>query len=205
MNKIVNISIGDIISDAQKSLSGNWGTILGAFALYFIVSLVAGLIPFVSFVIGGPLSLGLAFITLGIVRNKEVNVSMLFDGFNNFGSALGLLVLTTIVILIGFLLFIIPGIILAIGLSQVFYILADNPNMSVVDIMKKSFEMMKGYKTKWFVMQLVFGLMILACIFTLGLGLFWVVPVITVGASKFYTLINAEEGDGLSIEDNLID
>lgn len=203
MDRIVNISIVNIIDEAQKALTGKWGTVLGAFLVYILVSMVSGIIPFLSFVIEGPLSLGMAIITLNIVRNRAVSVGALFDGFNNFAAAFGLLILTTIVVILGFILFIIPGVILALGLSQVFNVLADNPKMPIIDVMKKSYEMMKGYKVTYFLMSLVFVLMMIATVFTLGLGLIWVVPVITVAHAKFYTVINNDEG--LSIEDNLIE
>ena len=204
MNRIVNISITEVISDSQQALTGKWGTIWGALIVYVLVSSVAGFIPFVSLIIEGPLSLGLAIIALSIVRRRDTSVSVLFDGFNNFASAVGVLLLTGIVVVVGFICFVIPGIILALGLSQVFNVLADNPNMSVVDVLKKSYEMMKGYKGTYFVLNLVFGLLAVATIITLGLGLIWLIPIMSIAHAKFYTLINDQENEGFSIEDNLI-
>ena len=143
-------------------------------------------------------------IALKIIRNKSVEVGLLFEGFKNFGSALGLLVLTAIAVFVGLIFFIIPGIILALGLSQVFYILADNPNMPIIDVMKKSYEMMKGYKTKYFLLGVVFALLSIASLLTLGLAFIWLIPVMAVASAKFYTLINKDEKEGLEIEDNLI-
>lgn len=204
MKELQQISIRGIIGDAQSVLTGNWGTILGVYALYIVIAMLTNFIPFSAFIIEGPLHLGITIFTLNLVRRKTINVNMMFEGFNNFLPALGVFLLTTFIVILGLIFFIIPGIILGLGLSQSFFILADNPNMPIMDVLKKSFEMMKGYKTKYFMMSLVFGLMMMASILTLGLALFWIIPVAGVSLTKFYTLINDSEGEELSIEDNLI-
>jgi len=204
MNKTVDISISKLIESSKKDLEGNWGAILGALILYIIISMVSSMIPFASLMIEGPLTLGLTFVALSIVRNKTANFNLLFDGFNYFGKTLGLFILITLATMVGMIFFIIPGIILALGLSQSFYILADNPEMPIVDIMKKSYNMMKGYKVTYFIINFLFGLMAIASIITLGLALLWIIPIASIANAKFYTLINEDEDREFKMEDNLI-
>jgi uncharacterized membrane protein len=59
-------------------------------------------------------------------------------------------------IIIGFILLVVPGIIVAFGLSQTFFILADDKEIGAVDALKASWEMMKGNKVKFFVLSLSF-------------------------------------------------
>lgn len=54
------------------------------------------------------------------------------------------------------LLLVVPGIIAAISYSQTFYIIAEDSSIGPMDALRKSREMMDGYKWKYFEMGLVF-------------------------------------------------
>lgn len=94
---------------------------------------------------------------------------------------------------LGFLCFIIPGIVVSYGLDMVPYILADNPGIGIMDAIKASWEMMKGYKWKLFVFDLSFIGWIILDILTLGiLGIFYVNPYIGSSHAAFYEALKAE-------------
>ena len=84
------------------------------------------------------------------------------------------------------LLLIVPAIIAAFSYSMVFYILADNPDISPTNALKKSKEMMMGYKWKIFFLGLSFLGWALLAILTLGIGLLWLMPYIQVSTINFY-------------------
>ncbi len=74
------------------------------------------------------------------------------------------------------LLFIIPGIVKAFSYSQLFFILAENPEIEVSKAMKISNVMTKGFKGDLFIMHLSFiGWAILSCL-TCGILWLWVIP-----------------------------
>ena len=89
------------------------------------------------------------------------------------------------------LLLIIPGFIYAIAYSQAFYILADEPKTDPLVCIRKSKEMMDGYKMKYFLLQLSFLGWALLCILTLGIGFLWLVPYIQVSNAIFHDDIKA--------------
>ena len=94
---------------------------------------------------------------------------------------------------LGFLCFIIPGFVVSYGLDMVPYILADNPGIGIMDAIKASWEMMKGYKWKLFVFDLSFIGWIILDILTLGiLGIFYVNPYIGSSHAAFYEALKAE-------------
>lgn len=94
---------------------------------------------------------------------------------------------------LGFLCFIIPGIVVGYGLDMVPYILADNPGIGIMDAIKASWEMMKGYKWKLFVLDLSFIGWIILDVLTLGiLGIFYVNPYIGSTHAAYYEAIKAE-------------
>ena len=70
--------------------------------------------------------------------------------------------------------------------SQIYYLLADNPQIGAVEVLKKSAEMMKGYKGKLFCLDLSFIGWYLLGIVTLGIAFIWVGPYIKTANTIFY-------------------
>lgn len=187
----------DIISKSRDLLDGKW---LPAIGLVIIFSLLTSLpnrlddnLSFLSIVIGGPLNLGLAMFFQKTVRGQNSGIENLFDGFRNYLQSTIAFILTLIVVCIGFILLIIPGIIMAMGLSQTFFIMADDDNISGVDAMKKSWEMMDGFKMKYFLLSLIhMGMMILG-ILALVVGVFYALPIIYNSMALFYDKLKMKE------------
>lgn len=184
-----------LMRDAQDSLSGKWILAIPTLLVYEIVMLATpcSLTIFHNFslelfplLIGGPFTLGLSIFILAISRDQEAKFSQLFYGFYLIWKALGAYLIICIFTLLWTLLFIIPGIIAAISYSLTFFIIADDYSIGAIDAIKKSKKMMYGYKWKYFRLCLrLFGLALL-CLFTLGIGFFWLIPYSYVVMAKFY-------------------
>ncbi len=85
--------------------------------------------------------------------------------------------LKNLIIIIGFCLFVIPGIILLFSYRMVPYILADDPSVGAVEALKKSRSMMSGQKWKVFVYDLSYILWYILSGITFGLlAIFYVNP-----------------------------
>lgn len=181
-----------LMQDAREALKGYYGTAIGVSLVYFFIMIVAGIIPGGSLLIGGPMALGLALFYMNLVRENGPDMNNLFEGFQHFGSSLGLYILQMILFFIGFILFIIPGVILAIGLSQSFFILADNPEMSPIDVMRESWELMKGNKADFFVLCLRFLPWIILSILTLGIGFIFLAPYMYATFANYYDNIRGD-------------
>jgi len=178
---------------ARESLKGNWGLAIGTFLVYFIImgflQGMADYYPMIalgSLLISGPMALGITLFSLSIARDQNARLQQIFDGFNNFGTALGAYLLIIIFVLLWMLLLIIPGIIAAISYAMTFYIIADDPTIGPLEAIDKSKKMMDGYKWKFFLMYLVFFGWGLLCILTLGIGFLWLLPYVQVSTAKFY-------------------
>jgi uncharacterized membrane protein len=180
---------------ARESLKGKWGLAIGTFVVYLLITVTLQVIPvagpIVSLIISGPFSLGLAIFSLAISRNQEARLEQIFQGFNNFGTALGTYLLMVLFILLWMLLLIIPGIIAALSYSMTFYILADDKSIGAMEAIDKSKQMMYGYKWKLFCLGLRFIGWALLCILTLGIGFLWLFPYIQVSVAKFYDDVKA--------------
>ncbi|EPR68350.1 DUF975 family protein [Cyclobacterium qasimii] len=178
---------------ARESLKGNWGLAIGTFLVYYIImGFLQGMAEYYpmiglgTLIITGPMVLGLSLFSLTIARNQYARLQQIFDGFNNFGTALGAYLLIIIFVLLWMLLLIIPGIIAGLSYAMTFYIIADDPTIGPLDAIDKSKQMMNGYKMKLFLLFLMFFGMALLCILTLGIGFLWLIPFINVTTAKFY-------------------
>ena len=183
----------ELRNSAKIVLRGNWGeAILVAFVYLIIVGALSSmqnrnnLFSIVTFIVEGPLLLGLTIFFLKLSREQDARFENLFDGFKLFVKAAGTYLLMVLFIFLWSLLLIVPGIIAAMSYSMSFFILADNPDIRVQEALSLSKEMMYGYKMKYFLMQLGFFGLALLCILTLGIGFLWLLPFAQVTNSKFY-------------------
>ena len=117
------------------------------------------------------------------------NIKHLFKGFQFLPKSVAVGLLYFLIILIGIVLFIIPGIIWALMFSQVFFILSENQDLEIKDIFKKSAAIMKGNKVKLLLLLLRYFLFIILSVFTLFIWLLWLIPQYSVAFAKFHDLI----------------
>ena len=124
-----------------------------------------------------PLGIGvIKFFRNNIYNNEQVEV--IKDGFTiNYINNIITMTIVTVLVAIGTLFFIVPGIILGIGFALVPYILIDSPQLGITDTLKLSWEKMKGYKTEYFVLGISFLGWMLLSILTLGIvGILFAFP-----------------------------
>ena len=123
---------------------------------------------------------------LNFVRTGKFEFSDIIDCFKE--KWLNILVATIVMGIIIFactLLFVIPGIIMALAYAMAAYVVIDT-DLSGVDALKKSREMMKGYKWNYLLFGLSFLGWILLVPFTFGLLLIWLFPYMTVADALYY-------------------
>ena len=191
----------EITAQARESLKGKWGTVVGATLIYILfftfIQMIPGVGQLIWLGISGAISLGLAFLFLNICRNKEAGVSQLFSGFNNFLNALIANLLMSIFIFLWALLLIIPGIIAAYSYMLTFYILSDDPSLTPSQAIKKSKDMMKGYKLKAFFLSCRFIGWAFLALLTGGLGYLFLIPYAGVSFATFYEDIKKNQDETL--------
>ncbi|GAA4844466.1 hypothetical protein GCM10023331_31640 [Algivirga pacifica] len=139
-----------LLSQTLSSLSGNWLKAIGMLLLAGMLYMVSAMTIIGPLFIIGAIYLGMSDFFLTLARGKEASVSQLFNGFNQFGKALGVTLIMIMVIMVGMVLFFIPGIIAALAFSQVYFVMLDKPELGVMDTLKESHEIMKGKKRKLF-------------------------------------------------------
>lgn len=122
-------------------------------------------------------------------RNSNANLSAGLIGVS-IGSAIALLVLSLAYF----------GVSIWATCKGLYYALAqfiayDNPNMTGKEIVQKSEELMKGNRGKLFILNLSFiGWAILASL-TLGIGMLWLLPYMTVTLVCFYEMLAGKDSN----------
>ncbi len=109
---------------------------------YFAISVVAVFIAIL-------LEMGLIRIALNIQDKKEVGFGDLFGEASRFVRYFLAQILASIIILIGFLLLIVPGVIAMVGLFFVPYIIIDKSS-GPIEAVKSSWKLTKGHKWSLF-------------------------------------------------------
>ncbi len=177
-------------------------------------------------ILGGAFQLGMAMFALRIVRKKEVRFVQIFDGFKNFFKAFGVYFLLEVllyllprmffgavyrheiltdftsvksIVLAGGFVWFVLFIVFSSMYAMVFYILADNPEMGIIELFTKSRKMMNGYKLKYIGMMLWFILFILAGVLTLGVAYLFLMPLMSVAVAKFYEEVKANSEGKVAI------
>jgi uncharacterized membrane protein len=202
----------EILKEAELALNNKWGksilvnltyiiiVILIAFVkkyeLNFLDTIARDLIQTViSLIISGPFLLGLYKYHLSIARRENPAYETMFDGFKDFKRAFITYLLSSLYILLRLLLLIIPGIIAALNYALVYFILLDDKEITVSKAILKSKKMMYGHRKRLFYLTLRFlGLGVLS-IFTLFIGLLWLIPYSYVAYSIFYEDVKRQYED----------
>ncbi len=182
---------------AREALNNRWGLAAGTTLVYILILMVVQVIPILgaigAILITGPMALGMVIFSLNIARKKDAQLENIFQGFQNFGNAFLLYLLTGIFTFLWTLLLIIPGIIAAYSYMMAPYIMADDNSVRPMEAIDKSKKMMEGHKMRLFILHLSFIGWALLCTLTLGIGYFWLVPYIQVSQTKFYDDLKGEE------------
>jgi len=192
------------MAQARESLRGNWGLAVVTFLVFGIVISAVQIVPKAGIIggliIAGPMNVGMAIFALALARGQNPRLGQIFEGFRQFGVALGAYLLMTLFVFLWYLLLIIPGIIATFAYSQIFYIIAEEPGIGPLQAIRKSKELMHGNKWKFFCLQLRFIGWWLLCILTFGIGILWLAPYMIVSLAKFYDDI-AHPAEAVVIEE----
>jgi hypothetical protein len=135
-------------------------------------------------VVNSVVSLGLINIALKLVDGQKPELKDLYYTTKLFNYILANLI-KTVIIIAGFILFIIPGIIFSIKLQFSEYFIVDK-KMDAIDSLKASWEVTKGIKWNLFLFGILLGLINLLGILCFLVGLVITVPLSMVATAYIY-------------------
>ena len=143
------------------------------------------LLNMVVFCLSAYIQVGIALYCLEIYKGKNVGLETIFSRFNGFKPIIFMLIYTLIVFL-GLILLVVPGIILGLMYSQIFFILADDPGIGVIEAFNLSNKMMKNNMWQFFMLNLEALLYFIAGVFTFFIWWIWLLPRYSIAYAGFY-------------------
>lgn len=141
------------------------------------------------FAIASVFSYGIVYVFLKAVRKKDIVFEEILSGFKTYSRAVLSRLLLFLIVGLGTVLLIVPGVFLACRLSFVPYLIMDKKH-GVVESIKISFYMTKGYFWTVFGMGILSFIIILLGIVLLGFGI--LISLVWINAA-FAVLYNACE------------
>lgn len=170
----------ELMADARRSLSGNWGMGVLGYVLYTILVMsislftysaiffvavasaaggadaaaataaVSYISQFIQLFLSGAFMVGFVSYYLVIAQEGEARLESLFTGFKRFWKSFGVYFFYMLFVYLWMLLLIIPGIIASFRYAMAFFIIADDEDCGALEAIGRSKEMMKGNKWKFF-------------------------------------------------------
>lgn len=189
----------ELKSAAKEQIKGNVWTFFGLSIVVSLIIAISSCVFVGPIILSGVFNLGLALFMIEVVRTKKGNFKTGFDGFQHFGTAFVAELLMGIFTLLWSLLFVIPGIIASFRYSMTYFIIADNPEISGLDAIKKSKQMMIGHKWELFVLFLSFFWWYVLCGITFGIAAIYVVPYINATLVNYYEKLKLENSSQASM------
>ena len=135
--------------------------------------------------IRGPLQLSMAYYFLRVFRSESVGNNLVKYGFDNGGKAISLYISIWVRTTLGFICFIIPGLIASLKYSMAFFILAENPEKTPRECLAESALRMNGNKMNLFKLVLSFLPLIIICAAPKAIVMNWANP----GNIETYTML----------------
>lgn len=177
----VNVDLNNADADVSATVAGA-GT---------VIALVFSLINVFVF---NPLKVG-GYLFFKKNSQEKADLNELIYAFkNNYANSLVTTLLTDVFTFLWTLLFIIPGIVKSYSYAMVPFLIADNPDLQPMDVIKKSKQMMDGYKWQAFVLDLSFLGWEILSLLTVGiLGLFYVNPYYYQTKAGLYEFLKSQE------------
>ena len=180
-----------LMRDSRRDLAPHWGLgVLVAFVYVLIIGVPSSIFPdaegIVSLVLAGPLAVGVAYFSFAVIRGETPHFFQLFEGFNVFGKSFLANLCYSLLVLVGFVLLIIPGIIVGLALSMTFFVMADRSELSFSECLNESWNLTSGYRFKLLGLNLRFIPWYLLGILCLGVGVLLVIPWYYVTLARFY-------------------
>ncbi len=204
-----DFSITGVLKEGFRRTDGVKLTFVGSIIVYALIALfVKSLLTFIfpnneSFINAFassivemlftlPILIGIIILGVKRAREEELNIPSIFDYFGMIVPIMIAYIAMTIVLSIGFILLIIPGIYLAVSYAFVYTLIVDK-GLGIWEAMELSRKTVTEQWFKFFGLSLLSGIMIIISAIPLGIGLIWSVPTTYIAYGLLYHRLFDEE------------
>lgn len=132
---------------------------------------------------------GLFYVCKKLILAEELNNNLIITPFKDFNfiiKILGVFLLSGILVIVGLIVFIVPGFVILFRYSQALYLLCDKPDLKISEVLDESASIMKGHKIEMFLFDLSFIGHFVLFILSLGIYGIYFLPYYKVSATNYY-------------------
>lgn len=217
--EVINENRTELKPSAGEAYGAGWKIMWKFFVPLLVVSVLYGIIsgpsamfqwktesfgwfifPTILFGIGfglfisGPIGYSTQWVFLKVVRGEPFEIRDMFAVFQrNYWNAVAANVVVGLIVGIGFIMLIVPGVIFAIRLAFVPYLVIDR-GMELTEALSKSWEMTKGYGGQIFLMGLLAFFIVILGLIALFVGVIISIVWIMTAFASFYQAVVEKEG-----------
>ena len=182
----------EFIGQAWELVKPHWIPL----GVMFLIISAFGAIPYVgaciSFIIGSTLMVGVNRAVLGMLAGRPPQIEMMFGGFDRFGQAFAAALVIGILVPIGLLFLIVPGIIIAIMWSMTNLVIAET-QQDFWTAMQTSAALTKGYRWEIFCLCLALIPVYIAGLLVCCIGVVVSQSIATVAFALVYRFLQARQ------------
>jgi len=155
---------------------------------------VLGVLAFVySLLIVNPVDYGVSFAHLKAARSDRLEIKDMFESFRNYWNVVLANILVGAIVVIGFILLIVPGIIFACKLAFTPYLVVDR-KMEVLEAVRESWRMTSGHAGTVFLIGLLSIPIFIAGLICFGVGIIVSIMWIRVTFASLYHSVSVSGG-----------
>ena len=215
-------TIGSVLSESWRKVAGFKATYAIAMIIYvaiaIAVELLLGLLfgwdyaesgnggaiilEIVTSIAMIPLGVGLGVISIRRAAGKPVSPTVIFEPYQHALPLIFMMVMMFLLIIAGYILFILPGIYLSIAYSFAPYLITEK-NMGAWQALEASRKAITKFWWRYFGLMLVSVLLVIAGVIPFLIGLIWVLPLVTIAVGEVFA---RTFGDGpVAVRDPTVD
>lgn len=188
--------VWDLIGQAWDLVKSHWLVLGGMFFIQFVICALAHRLPHIGWLLGmalsGAIMIGIWRAILGMIEGRAPATAMMFEGFDRFGDAFLTEIVATLLIGLGLICLVVPGIILALMWSFTFPILSET-RVGFWEAMRQSAALTEGYRWRLFLLALAGIPILLLGLICLWVGVFVSVAVMLTAFGLAYRFLKEQK------------
>jgi uncharacterized membrane protein len=171
-----SFSIGTAINEGFDIFKKQIGAFVGYTAIVVLIGLVSSGLVVVSLILSGPLTAGFLIMAHHIKTGQRQDFNVFFDGFKQVGPLILYSVVSFLIVALGFILLVLPGIYIAVAYSLALMLIVFR-NLPFWEAMEWSRKIVTRNWWKVFAFVIVLVFLNLAGVVAFGIGVLFTIPI----------------------------
>lgn len=166
-----DLEVKSLFSRAWETFKEHLWPVVGVFVIYSLLTSMGsmwgddvGLGELLVFIISGPITAGTYMYALRLIRGGESEIGEMLRGFQVFGKAFVVFTLYSVMVIVGLIFLIVPGVFVAVALMPAMFLVLDD-DLGAIETLQKAYEMTAGHRRRIFIVLLaIVGLNLLGLV-----------------------------------------